>query len=65
MNSGSQRPASLRRFSWRLTAVLWAAALAFGAIAITVSPGAINPALGIGIVAIIMTVLSATTLNVD
>lgn len=58
-------PKSLRKFSWRLTAGLWALSIASFILAVTVAPGAINPALGIGGIAIVMTVLSATTLNID
>ena len=59
------QPRGLTRFSWRLTAGLWALVLLALALAFTVAPGAISPAIGIGVVAILMTVLSSTVLNVD
>jgi hypothetical protein len=53
----------LARFSWRLTAGLYVGALLFLLVALTLSPGAINAALGVGILAVVMTVASATVPN--
>lgn len=39
---------------------LWTVSLAFGIVALTVSPDAINAAIGIGIVTLIVTVLALT-----
>lgn len=51
--------AQLRRFSWTVTGILWLAVLVSLALAFTVAPEAINAAVGVGIVAVLLTVLSA------